>query len=156
MMKIAAPLTALLLLAACATSPGYGPQSAGGSSFGYTDQKIEEGRFRVAYRGRDIAQAGDGALRRAAELTRAAGYDHFTVVSRDRDTERRNNRGPSIGIGGSTGGRSGGLGVGVSVPLGGTSQQSVTSRLEIVMGRGKKPDGPDSYNAADVLANLGG
>ncbi|MEM9421840.1 MAG: hypothetical protein AAF986_04935 [Pseudomonadota bacterium] len=145
----------LILLVGCATSTGYGPAGATANAFGFSDQKIEEGRFRITYRGRDIIEAGDGVLRRAAELTKAAGYDHFTVVYRDNETEARRSQRPSIGIGGSTGGRRSGVGVGVSLPLGGQAPQAVTSRIEIIMGRGDKPDGPDSYNASDVLGNLG-
>ncbi|MEM9838928.1 MAG: hypothetical protein AAF830_07195 [Pseudomonadota bacterium] len=145
-----APIS-LLLLAACASSGTYGPASGGG--FGYTQQAIEDNRYRVTFKARDASEAEDGALRRAAEITVEQGFDHFTVVSRDLAREQR---GPnsSVGIGGGSIGRRSGVGVGVSVPLGGTNE-TVTARLEIVMGRGEKPEGPRSYRARGILSNLG-
>jgi hypothetical protein len=146
--KTAAAL--LVLLAGCASTPSYGPASSSG--YGYTEQAIESGRYRVTYKGRDVSEAEDGALRRAAELTRDQGFDVFTVTSRSLDRDRRAPR-SSVGIGGGTGGRRSGVGVGVNVPLGGGSE-AVTVRLEIVMGRGARPDDPRSYEAASVLSNL--
>lgn len=150
-MKHLVSALAVLVLAACASTPAYGP--AGSNGFGYAEQRIETGRYRVTFKARDAVSAEDGALRRAAELTRQNGYDHFTVVSRD-VSRQRDRSGSSIGIGGSTGSRRSGIGVGVSVPLGGGSEE-VTTRLEIVMGKGSKPDDPRAYDANAVLGNLG-
>ena len=150
-LHLAAP--ALLgLLAACATSPAYGP--ADGSGFGYKDTRIENDRYRVSYRGGDQAGAEDGALRRAAELAVAQGADWFTVVSRSTEGEMRRS-GPSIGIGGGTGGRRGGVGLGVQVPLGGGSGGARTVLLEVLIGSGPRPDGPQTYDARSVLSNAG-
>lgn len=145
------PLLCSVLLAACATGGTYGPAS--GSGFGYTDQAIEANRYRVTYKASDVSVAENGALRRAAELTVEQGLDHFTVVSRDLARDRR---GPSssVGIGGGSIGRRSGVGVGVSVPLTG-GNENTTVRIEIVMGRGEKPEGPRSYNARSILSNLG-
>lgn len=146
-------MISLLTLGAC-TSPAYGPASSA-ASFGYTEQKIENGRFRVTYRGQSIDDATDGALRRAAELTLAAGYDYFTTISLD--TERLDNRGSGsrVGIGTGSGSRSGtSVGVGISLPLGG-SNEKVAARIEVIMGFGEKPDEPNAYDARAVLSNLG-
>lgn len=148
-------VAAALALAGCATAPsGYGPAlSAGG--IGYTEQKVEIDRYRVTYRDRSLPQAEDGALRRAAELTLAGGFDWFTVVTR---RSGRDDRGwgvrPSVGIGGSTGGRRGGVGVGVQLPLGRMTPEEVTVLMEIRMGLGVGPAGNQTYNARSVLENL--
>lgn len=143
------------MLAACATAPDYGP-ATDARDFGYRDQAIENNRFRVSYQDKSVAEAADRALRRAAELTQMNGYDYFTVVSRTTDNIRRPNQGGTrVGVGGSTGGfgRSG-VGVGVSLPLGGNESQMSVVNLEILMGRGERPEGRDIYDASQVLSNL--
>ncbi|WOI53050.1 CC0125/CC1285 family lipoprotein [Parvularcula sp. LCG005] len=145
--------TLVLGLGACSVTPAYGP-SLERDDFGYREQRIETNRYRVVYRAPDRGMAMDGALRRAAELTVAQGYDYFEVVSRDTDAERRGRSGPSVGIGGSTGGRNSGVGVGISLPLGGGNAEEVTARLEVLMGRGTKPDTGEAYDARVVLENL--
>lgn len=145
-------LSALALLSACAGAPTYGPAS--GSGPGYTDQVIETGRYRVTYRSRSVEDAENGALRRAAELTVQNGFDHFTVAARDIE-RRRTGGGASLGVGGSTGTFRSGVGVGVNVPLTG-GREEVTVRMEILMGRGARPEGPNSYDAKSILGNLRG
>ncbi|MEE4210300.1 MAG: hypothetical protein V2I43_13670 [Parvularcula sp.] len=145
------PIAAALLLCACASSGGYGPQTASGG-LGYAEQKIETARYRVSYRARNAAAAENGALRRAAELTLAQGFESFTVVSRDIDT-LRDRSGSSIGIGGGTGGRRSGVGVGVTVPLGGTREE-VSVNLQIVMSDAPKGSDPREYDAEETLRNL--
>lgn len=152
------PITAIVAtaaLAACASTPVYGPAERPGG-YGYAEQAIEQGRYRVSYRGKTLASAEDGAIRRAADLAVQNGYDWFTVVSRSADGIGGVRRGgPTIGIGGSTGGRRSGVGLGVSLPLGGggRSQEAAVS-LEVVMGDGIKPDGPQTYDARSVLTNI--
>ncbi|MEO1658571.1 MAG: hypothetical protein AAFR65_12700 [Pseudomonadota bacterium] len=146
-------LLAALTLVACASTPAYGP--AEGDSYGYRDQIIETGRYRVSYFSDDRQEAENGALRRAAELTLQEGFDHFVVISRSAESTRQPPR-SSVGIGGGTGGRRSGFGLGVSVPLGETREE-VSTRLEIVMGNGPKPDDAiQAYDAEDTLTNLRG
>lgn len=145
-------LAAFALLAACASSTVYGP--ANGSGFGYTDQAIETGRYRITYKAPNAEVAENGALRRAAELTTQNGYDYFTVAARDLE-RRRTGGGSSVGIGGSTGGSRSGIGLGVNVPLGGGGEE-VTARMEVVMGRGERPSGSNSYDARSILSNIAG
>ncbi|MEM6914474.1 MAG: hypothetical protein AAF511_10920, partial [Pseudomonadota bacterium] len=146
-------LLTALLLTACASAPVYGPSD--GNSFGYREQIIETGRFRVSYFADDRQEADNGALRRAAELTLQEGFDHFIVTSQSSETERQAPR-SSVGIGGGTGGRRSGFGLGVSVPIGETSEE-VTTWLEIVMGAGPKPaDAIQAYDAQETLNNLRG
>ena len=152
-MRIALP--AALFLAACASVPTYGPADTA-SSYGYRERPIEEGRYRVSYRARDLPAAEDGALRRAAELTLTRGETWFTVVSRAAESEGVRRSGPSIGLGGSTGGwRGGGVGVGVSLPIGGGASADATVYLEVLTGSGPRPEGPETYDAAQVAANVG-
>jgi hypothetical protein len=153
-MKASLPALALaLVLAGCATSSGYGPATSGSSS-GYTEQKIEETRYRVSYRANNPDFAENGALRRAAELTLAEGYDWFTVVTRDLE-RTRSGGGSSVGLGGGNIGRRGGVGVGVSVPLS-QPRERVNARVEILMGSGERPEGPRSYDARSLVTNLAG
>ncbi|MGI9507805.1 MAG: CC0125/CC1285 family lipoprotein [Geminicoccaceae bacterium] len=76
----------LVLLGACANPTPYQAASGG---YGYTEQQIEENRYRVAFTGnpstpRETVQ--NYLLYRSAELTVQQGYDYFTVA--DRDVER--------------------------------------------------------------------
>lgn len=81
------PAVALLtLLGACATATPYQPSEG---RYGYSEQRIEETRYRVTFSGnpstpRETVQ--NYLLYRAAELTVQNGFDYFTVV--DRDVER--------------------------------------------------------------------
>ena len=150
-------VSALALLGACATSVPYGP-AATESAKGYSVIPIENNRFRVSYKDSSIELARSRALRRAAELTLERGDDWFQIVSAYSDTGELSGGGSSVSIGGSSGsyGRSSvGVGLGISLPLGG-SAGPVVHVLEIVTAPGAKPDNPDAYDAADVLANLGG
>ncbi|MEO1041167.1 MAG: hypothetical protein AAFX52_02655 [Pseudomonadota bacterium] len=145
-------LTALAL-GACASAPVYGPSE--GNGFGYREQIIEADRYRVSYFADDRLEAQNGALRRAAELTLQNGFDYFVVTSQSSETERQAPR-SSVGIGGGTGGRRSGFGLGVSVPIGETSEE-VTTSLEIIMGSGPKPaDAIQAYDAQEALNNLRG
>ena len=78
--------TLLLALGACAVETPYQPSEG---RYGYSEQQIEETRYRVTFSGnpstpRDTVQ--NYLLYRSAELTIQKGFDHFTVV--DRDLER--------------------------------------------------------------------
>lgn len=85
------PVIALgLVLAACATEAPYGPKALG-QSYGYTDQRLGENRYRVTYTGSTATSretVENYLLRRAAEVTLDSGYDYFVFDIRDtkRDT----------------------------------------------------------------------
>ncbi len=151
-------VSALALLGACATSVPYGPASSD-SAKGYSVQPIENNRFRVAYRDNSMDVARSRALRRAAEVTLENGDEWFLVTTAYSDTgELAGGGGSSVSIGGasSSGGRSSvGLGVGIALPLGGSSGP-VEHVMEIITGSGQKPDNANAYDASDVLANLSG
>jgi hypothetical protein len=93
------------------------------------------------------------ALRRAAELTTQNGYEWFTVVTRNTYVADGSYTpsGPTVGLGGFTGSRGGGLGLGLGFNIGGDSRQ-YESTLEVLMGKGPKPSDPNAYDARAVLA----
>jgi hypothetical protein len=82
--QAAAMLFAGLFLNACAATALYRPQSSGRGT-GYSDQQITLTRYRVSSSGdpdTSRAQVEDYLMRRAAELTVKAGYNHFTFDNR--------------------------------------------------------------------------
>ncbi len=164
MSRLTLPLIAAagLVLSACASLAPYGAQTGPGGQ-GYAEQRIESNRFRVTYNG--VGAPGpvmDMALLRAAELTTAEGYDWFEVTQRWTDGRLDSAGGmrPSVSIGAgssSYGGRYGnyrssGVGVGVGLNFSGPSPTSTT--LEVVMGRGSRPDRPNAYDARSVQDGL--
>jgi len=149
----------LLLLGACATAEGVGYQAASPKGYGYSDTRIEGDRYRVSFRGdgatpRDAVEAF--ALRRAADLARSGGYDWFRVVSRSIDEEEKGGVGIGAGLGTGSYGRRSGVSVGVGGDLGTIGAKPFyTARLEVLMGKGPKPEGADYYDAASVLSSAG-
>lgn len=146
---------AFLALAACATEPTvYGPSGAN-SETGYREMRIENERYRVTFRANaDLKppQVEDLAMRRAAEITLAQGYQWFNVVNRSTDLiSGRSGGGTGVGIGGSSGSYGSSVGVGLSFDLSGDTRRYETV-LEILLGRGEKPADPNAYNAQQVLA----
>jgi hypothetical protein len=154
-MKPYAILLAAGLLAACTSNAVYGPASKSGA-MGYSSQQIETGRYQVSYTDSSPSKARDRALLRAAELTLLEGSDWFEITSSfaERSEDSRSG-GSSVSIGGSSGSR-GHSSVGIGIPLGGGNSGSVTEVLEIVTGKGDKPDRPSVYDARSVDINLRG
>jgi hypothetical protein len=149
-------------LASCATPTLYAPADARG--YGYREQRVESDRFIVTFAGNAATNSeavADAALRRAADLTIAEGYDWFEVVSRNDSMGggRGSGTGVSVGVGGVAGGgrSSVGTSVGLSFPLGGNSGGGAsTTALEIRMGHGERPDRVTAYDAQAVARNLAG
>ena len=86
-----AAIAALALLGACATATPY-QAAIDSSSRGYSEQQIENNRFRVQFAGNSLTDrktVETYLLYRAAELTKLNGYDHFRVVHRDTDAKSR-------------------------------------------------------------------
>ncbi|MFN3515416.1 MAG: CC0125/CC1285 family lipoprotein [Phenylobacterium sp.] len=152
-------IAGLLALSACATAPTVYAPAAGPQSPGYSELRIEPGRYRITFRGgggAPVEQVADYALLRAADLALAEGYDWFRVV--DRVTRQAApNSGPrvSLGAGGGPGPyRSGvGVGLGTSFDLGGGP--AVAQTIEVLMGRGAKPTERDVYDAREVRRMVG-
>lgn len=150
---------AALTLAACATAPTVYQPAVGPGAVGYSEYRIEPGRYRITFQGGPGAPpqyVTDLALLRAADLAIAEGYDWFRVS--DRFLQGQPDRGPrvSLGVGGASFGRRSGVGLGVGtsgMSLGGGP--SVSSTLEVVMGRGERPRGADVYDARAIRQSLG-
>ena len=157
LMKTLIAASSLVLLAACASHTPYGPARSDGAA-GYASQKIEQGRYRVSYTDPDAGRSHDMALLRAAEITLQEGGDWFEVTGgyTDQDNSRSGSR-SSVSVGGSSGsyGSGVGVGVGIGLPLG-SSGPNVTTVLDIVTGKGDKPDRPSVYDARSVDINLRG
>jgi hypothetical protein len=152
--------SAIMLVAACASTSSYGPATKTGA-MGYDSQQIETDRFRVSYTDADASKARDRALLRAAEVTLEQGQEWFEITNSyaSDDTVGVGGSRTSVSIGGSTGsyGRSGlGVGVGFGIPLGSSSSGKVTEVLEIRIGSGEKPEGANVYDARSVDINLRG
>jgi hypothetical protein len=80
---------AIALFAACATQTRY---AEGRGDDGYREQRIEDDRWRVSFRGNantDLAAVEHALLYRAAELTLQQGYEWFRVVDHDTDAKTR-------------------------------------------------------------------
>jgi len=168
----AAPLAAALLLSACATPTPYQPRVRGSEvGGGYSEQRIESNRYRVTFVGNSLTsreRVENYLLYRAAELTRQAGFDGFTIVARATD--------PNTHITGYSSTRPFGYWTphwryryggfwhawdpwGRDPFWGDTMDiRTVTNyeaSAEIVMFRGGRSDDPRSFNAEEVLRNLG-
>jgi hypothetical protein len=148
-----------LSLGACTTPPTVYQPAATQQDMGWRATRIEADRYRVSFRGNaDLRgpQVEDMALRRAAELALADGYQWFRVVSRNTEqVSGRSAGGTSVGVGGSTGSYGSGLGVGIGFDLSPDSRR-YESTLEVLLGRGAKPEGADAYDARSVLTRTGG
>jgi hypothetical protein len=149
---------AAVALAACQTAPTLYQPAAGPKLVGFSEYRIEADRYRVTFRGGPGApqeQVADYALLRAAELTLAEGYDWFRVGERVTQVVGGDS-GPrlSVGTGGMDYGRHSavGLGVGTSFNLGGGPALAQT--IEILLGKGAVPRGPDVYNAREVQRSI--
>ncbi len=78
-----------LVLAACASTPLYGPQTRP-SGPGYSETRLDPNQTRVSFTGRRYTsreRVEDALLYRAAEVTRQSGFSHFAVANRE--TEER-------------------------------------------------------------------
>jgi hypothetical protein len=143
-------------------------------SGGYSEQRIEENRFRVMFAGNSLTsrqRVENYLLFRAAELTRQAGYTCFTMVDRAVDPHVRTTGsyrpfgpGPWGYWGPSWRYRYGGSWHAWS-PWGydpfwtdTVDIHTVTNyeaSAEIVMARGSCPSDPSTFNAEEVMRNLG-
>lgn len=159
MKRLIALAFAASILTACATSPTlYGPQTAQ-SRAGYSEYRLEAGRYRVTFQGNPgapVNQVSDYALLRSAELALRDGYDWFRVA--DRMTQQTGSgRGSSLSIGGGSGsyGRSSGVGVGLGTSFNLGPGPAVSSSMEVVFGKGQPPRDADVYDARAIVRTVG-
>ena len=154
------------LLAACATATPYQPASSG--SYGFSEQRIEDNRMRITFRGNsatDRETVETYLLYRSAELTLQNGHDYFVVIERDTESHTRlQNLGPSHYSGFFYNQRYFYRGYWSPWydpfydPFG-PDYREVTryeAVAEITMHDGAKPDDPHAFDAREVQANLQG
>ena len=152
-------IAACAVLGACASQPTVYAPATGPSASGFSEYRIEPGRYRVTFRGgpgAPVEQVSDYALLRAADLAIAEGYDWFRLADRTTSQSVRDS-GPTVSIGGGGGGggfRSGvGVGIGTTFNLGGGP--ALTQTIEVLMGKGPRPSDRDVYDAREIRRNLG-
>lgn len=151
---------AALLLAACATAPTvYRSAASTPSAVGYSEYRLEAGRYRVTFQGgagAPEAQVADYALLRAAELALRDGYDWFRIADRS-TTVHGGGSGPRLSVGGgsaSFGRRSGvAVGLGTSFNLG--PGPAYVRSIEVVFGKGPTPRDRDAYDAREIVRVIG-
>ncbi|WP_411288131.1 CC0125/CC1285 family lipoprotein [Phenylobacterium sp.] len=168
MKRLILPVLAALSLAACATAPTLYQPAASARAVGFSEYRIEQGRYRITFQGgpgAPAAQVTDYALLRAADLALADGYDWFRVA--DRFAQGQADRGPqmSVGVGSGGGGygyggsygygRRSGVSVGLSTSFALGGGPSMTTTLEVIMGKGPRPADSDVYDARDVRQSIG-
>jgi hypothetical protein len=148
-----AVLLALGLAACATTTTPYQPLRSGE---GYSEQRLETNRYRVAFAGSPSTSRQTietYLLYRAAELTLDNGYDYFVLSGTTFDARAARATGLSVGFGGFGVGSSSSVGVGV-----GASTQSGPGhrdQADVVMFRGAKPpDNPVAFDAHEIKANL--
>lgn len=164
---------AVLLLAACATPTPFEPVGVSHGNGGYSEQRIEDDRYRVMFTGNSFtsrARVENFLLYRAAQLTLQQGYDGFTMVTRQTDPNVQTSvtRTPGFGALGYWGPswryRRGGFGWSSWDPWVGSpfwsddvDVSTVTSyeaSAEILMFRGQEPGEPNTFDARQVIENL--
>jgi hypothetical protein len=150
-------LAILAMLAGCGQPTPYQPALDG---YGYSEQRIEDNRYRVSFAGNELTAADtvqNYLLYRAAELTLDHDYDYFTVVDRnlDRSTAYWGTSDPYLGSGFITrrGDYVGGVGFRSysARPI-----DTYTAYADVVMFEGEKPAAEvNAYDARSVLRQLG-
>jgi hypothetical protein len=168
-MKKLVTCLAAAALAACATPTPFEP--ADGGRYGFADQKIEENRYRISFRGNSLTtkeQVETALLLRAAQVTIENGYDHFIVVGDDTETEREIrvvDLGPNFAPFAYYGWGAPFPYYGYGYPWGPNAffrgdttireSQRYSAIAYVVLGRGEKPaDQLTAYDAREVQANL--
>ena len=160
-LKLMIAAAGLGALAACASVTPYQTAGRGG---GYTDQELDDGRFRVTFEGNSSTNrrtVENYVLYRAAEVTLENGYDYFVIL--DSDTEAMSSfvtNGTTFG-GGGFGRRGffygGGFGRGGFASTTATTRErrSYLAGIIIDAREGNKPAGdPNAYDARQVINNL--
>jgi len=152
---------AALVLSGCVTATPYQPASKHTSAEGYTEQRLQDDRWRVTFSGNEVTSrqtVESYMLFRSAELTLANGYDWFETLDRSTEAQPTYYWGPDGYYYGA--GWYGGDG-GYWSPRwtygndwnAGTSYQVQAS---IIMHHGPKPpDHPHAFDAREIVAHVG-
>lgn len=157
MRRVLSAVVAALSLAACATAPTRFQPAAGPGAVGYSEFRIEPGRYRITFQGgpgAPPAQVQDYALLRAADLALAEGYDWFQVTGRTLEQTGYGGSSLSFGVGGATFGSHTATGVGISSGMPISGGPALAASLEVLMGRGARPPGGEVYDARAVHTSI--
>jgi len=164
MRRLTLSLFAVAALAGCETQTPYAP--AGGSGYGFSDQRIERDRYRITFSGNSLTErqtVETYLLFRAAELAIQNGYDYFILVENDTEatsTFRATGApyGPRFGPGGPFFRGYYAYGWGWADPFYDATireQRRYSATAYVKFGRGEKPeDDPLAYDARQVMDNL--
>lgn len=160
-------LAAVLSVAACATSTPYQP--ADRSGYGFSEQRIEETKYRITFRGNSSTSretVENSLLYRAAELTVEKGYDYFVMIESDTEANKAYSTTSDPALFGryynGYPGRYYGFpyyayGFGWGYPYDSYTREYTrySAVAFIALGKGRKPsDDPQAFDAREVLANL--
>lgn len=158
MIRVLISVAVVSLLAACASPTPYQPAKNG---YGYSQQQIEDNRYRVTFKGNDVTTLDTVdiyLLYRAAELTVQSDYDYFEIA--DRETDKSTRYWTTFSNFGRFGRHSRhfdesflvtGIETGTSRPI---TQYGATANVLFFRGR-KQADKTNAYDARDVLQRLG-
>ncbi|MEM9239566.1 MAG: hypothetical protein AAGB07_06265, partial [Pseudomonadota bacterium] len=145
----------LTLLAACAEPTAYAP--AGSDGRGFTTQQVEQGRYKVSFRGNSLTDretVETYMLYRAAEVARDAGGDWFRISDQDTETVTRFS-GTSTGFSRSHFGHVGSYGGFGTEFVSVRPIRSFESFAQVQVFRGRKPaSDPQAYSVQSVLQVL--
>lgn len=155
MLRLFAALALAAALAACATAGPYAAAAKPGGP-GYSEQRIENDRYRITYRGAPtVERASDYVVYRAAEVAVNSGNDWF-IVDQRYVGRAGSAGGPRVSVGTGIGsyGRhtSVGIGTSIGIPVGG--QGLADASLEARFGRGPKPADANAFDARQILQTL--
>jgi hypothetical protein len=163
--QIAVLAGAVALVSACSAPTPY--QGVGAGSYGYDQTAIESDRYLITFNGNSLTERATVdlfLLYRAAELTVERGFDHFTVIRRETEAQRR-----TVTTGGDPFRSRFGAQYRYFHPAYGwygwrdpfwndVNTREITryqAQAEIVFGHGPAPDDADAFDARDVITNLG-
>lgn len=157
-MRLALTAAVMILIAGCATAVGTAYAPADSKGYGYSDVKVESDRYRITFAGDGATSPDtveDMALLRAADIALANGYDWFRVIGRSMDAQEKGGVGLGMGLGTGSYGRSSSVGVGVGGDLGTIgAKKFYTTRIEVLMGKGEKPEGEGVFDARSVSESI--
>lgn len=160
MRRLIIAAAAALALGACATETPYQPATKSSAGQGYSDQRLENDRWRVVFTGNYVTSrqvVESYMLFRAAQLTLDHGFDWFETV--------KNATGAQVTYLGYEDGWWGSNGpywdpywsyYGPGSGWGWDDMSGFQAQTDIIVHHGQKPrDNPHAFDAREVVANLG-
>ncbi len=149
-----------LILAACQTATPYQPSQ--NDSYGYTDERLGQTRYRVTFTGNSVTHretVEDYLLLRSAEVTQQAGYQWFVFDTRDTHAHTRYHTdfmgfpgfGPHYGFGWYWHNWDWDFAEADTMPI--TRYEAYAEIVMLTPAQAK--DEPRAFNAADVVAHIG-